>query len=293
MKKIIFIFAIIAFSILSSCKSLNQKDLSEVKSFYDGLENDSTFDWQEIMAENLERADSVYYFQYSEPINGFNVKGILNFVEDFSDDSKIGFAKLILQNDSITSYQVLPSFTVPDSIFSKWSPYKINSIDYIIKKPDYAKENQMGRFSGVPFAFYDIDFDNEEEFLMRILYAGQRERNTYFPLKYNHEVKDFVPSEFNEYLDSIYATSPNKDINWYHSLDDMTEFDRENHQVITYNSAGYIGNEKLYYKVIDKLPHLYMIETYYCDYDTLGKREVFTKGKSTVEYFNNGREKLK
>ena len=36
-----------------------------------------------------------------------------------------------------------------------------------------------------------------------------------------------------------------------------------------------------------------MIETYYCYYDTLGKREVFTKVKSTVEYFNNGREKLK
>lgn len=276
--------------VIKKCTSSNHKDLSDVKSFYASLQNDSIFDWQKIMTKNLERAESVFYFQFSKPINGFNVKGILNYLQEYDSDNHIGFAILIFSNDTLVSYNTHPWFVIPDSILSNWNNYKINSLDYIIRKLPYYNDNQMGQFSEVPFAFYDVDFDNQKELLFRIINSGQRHRNTYVVLKYDSDAKDFIASQFTEYLDSLYVNNP-KYVS-YPSLDDMTEFDRENQEVILYESAGYIGNEKHYYKVTDKLPHLYMIETYYFGYDSLGKRETFKNGESIIEYFNNGQERL-
>lgn len=60
------LYIILTFVSLLSCTSAILADLSEVKSFYDGLENDSIFYWQEIMAENLERDASAWdNFTYS------------------------------------------------------------------------------------------------------------------------------------------------------------------------------------------------------------------------------------
>lgn len=60
MYKWLSLYIILTFVSLLSCTTSRQADLSEVKSFFDGLENDSFFVWQEIMAENLERDASAW-----------------------------------------------------------------------------------------------------------------------------------------------------------------------------------------------------------------------------------------
>ena len=202
---------------------------------------------QKLMAEILQlyRNDTLYFFQYSKPVESFTVKGILYDLEASHHQSVISNAIIFTIKDSVTHYLEHPMFEISDSIIQSFKENKINVIDYNLDKDEYFQENQLGRFNKVPFGFFDIDCDKEKELIIRFPYLGQRWRSVYMPFRTEEDSFEYVENYITAEIDSIRFNS--EEYGNYPSLDDQTEFDYKNKMMILDVSGGIGNNEKVYY----------------------------------------------
>lgn len=175
--------------------------------------------------------DGIYRIIYRDSINGYHVKGILHHLKNIYDEPCE--ALLFFSNQKREFTIVHPYFVITpqqlDKIMSDFRGdirqnfFTINRkelgfyLDYTIDKTDttFLKQN-------VPFFFQDVDFDGEEELVLRFPNKGQRFANLY-------QVWD---REWGEYLRLKYYDPYNK-------LDDLTRFDthRKEMTIVSYNGA--------------------------------------------------------
>lgn len=258
-------------------------DSAFVENFFKDIVGDTTADWKTFIDTEINSLDSSYYIEFTTPINGYTVKGVLNNMSEGGYNDICGNALLLLTKDSVTRYIEHPFFEIPDSIFKNLKTRQINRLEYNIESPDDFKENQLGQFANVPFAFYDIDFDGQKDLLIKFPHFAQRSRNAYFPVQekpddsYNYKESDFYVQ-----LDSIYTK--NMEEGSYPPFDDQTEFDSKNKDIILYISVALHGNEKHYYRVRNRKPQLIKEETYISGYDSLARIKTYTNTGSKVKY---------
>ena len=227
---------------------LNEK-MEIIEEFFSDIYNNTLqTEKQKLMAEILQlyKNDTLYFFQYSKPIESFTIKGILYDVEDSHHQSVIGNAIIFTIKDSVSHYLEHPMFEISDSIIQTLKENKIKVIDYHLDKDEYFQENQLGRFHQVPFGFFDIDCDKEKELIIRLPYLGQRGRSVYMPFK-TEDSFEYVENYITAEIDSIRFNS--EEYGNYPSLDDQTEFDYKNKMMILDVSGGIENNEKVYYKI--------------------------------------------
>lgn len=296
MKQLPFFLIILILLCAFGCGSKQSKQLCSyttadsllVKSFYADMQGINSEEKARFIADALAELDSTYYIEFTSKINGYSVKAEVKSICACSG-GYIGNAILLFTNDSITRTVFHPMFFLTDSIFNGMHTRRLNYVDYKIGNSDYYNSNQLGQFSDVPFAFFDVDFDGNKELILQHPFIGQRFRSAYAPLKEslsgaNSFEEDYIYTP----IDSFIMKSD--EYAYYPILDDQTEFDYKNKEIIVSMSAGYAGSEKLYYKVNNRTPLLCRKEVYYCGYDTLAKRITYTSHDTITQYFNNAKE---
>lgn len=243
------------------------KTMRLITSFFDDIYKYNAIHRLEIQQLAVEvlthcRYDSIYFFQYNSPINGLNVKGYLYNVKNSHRESYIGDAVLFTLKDSLWHYFQHPMFEIKDSIFLTFKENQINTLDYKLIKDAYYKDNQLGSLHGVPFGFFDIDFDNKKDLLLRLPFIGQRWRSVYISLVLPEEDSfKYEENYFTAELDSIRFNS--EEYGNYLSLDDQTIFDSKNKMMIIDVSGGVGNSMKEYYKIKKgENPKLIRIENY-------------------------------
>ena len=238
---------------ITSCKekkaNINDK-MQIIGEFFSNIYNNThRTEKQKLMEEILQlyRNDTLYFFQYSKPIESFTVKGILYDLEDSHRQTVIGNAIIFTVKDSVTHYFEHPMFEITDSIYQTLKEDKINIFYYQLNKDDYFKDNQLGSLHQVPFGFFDIDCDKEKELIIRLPYLGQRWRSVYMPFRTEEDSFEYVENYITAEIDSIRFNS--EEYGNYPSLDDQTEFDYKNKIMILDVSGGVGFSEKVYYKI--------------------------------------------
>lgn len=272
-------FYIIGFWIsifIIGCTSKSNYDLQEIESFYNGVD---TKDFLNQKQEDLTRLDSIYYFKYAKPIDGYSIKGILRHLSNVGSGIYRGNADLIFIKGTDTVYFYHPAFSIDESVLKDWQHGRINALEYSNGYVDNYSPSQLGYYSGNPFAFIDIDFDGSKELLIQHPTVGDRGMNAYRVYRYNPQERQFK--------DDINYSSIGRGGGFdYFILDDLTELVPQEKTLIFSIIVGYEGNEKYYIKMLDSLPIIYKIETYKCNFDSIAKH-LTINGKDTItEYFN-------
>lgn len=255
-----------------------------VYNFYKSINGLSLKDIDDLIRTDLQQLDSIYYIEYPTNINGYSVKAVVKGFRNVVSTDYMGKAYLWFSDSCSTRAILHTSFALADSIANHLKTRSVNKLDYDNRPVDYYNINQLGQFRNVPFAFFDIDFDGKKELLLRLPHVGQRGVSEYYPL-----VESSL--DFN-YFDDFINTTGNTDVMigfdkyaYCPLLDDMTEYDEKNREVIVSETAGWDGNEKLYYKVKGENFNLYKIETFTMIWDQLVKRVTYLETDSIVEYF--------
>lgn len=286
MKQFLFVFIIIfTLGMLSCSQKPSDKDRLFVEDFYSDIQGFSISAKDSLIHEALNTMDSTYYVVLASPIHGYSVKASISSLRE-SSLGYIGEALLMFKKDEITRIIWHPTYFVSDTLFNRLTPRRLNRVELEELDTIHFNRHQLGQFSDLPFAFFDIDFDGEKELLIRHPFEGQRFRSAYSPFKESLIDKhQFEEDYIYEPIDSLIINDG--EYAYFPILDDQTEFDFKNKEIIVWLSAGWTGNEKLFYKVKDRRPLLCRKEVYYCGYDTLGIRITYTHSSSEVEYFNN------
>lgn len=280
---LIFIFGL---GMISCSKMTSKKDQLFVEEFYSDIQGLRPSAKDSLIQEALATLDSTYYVVFASSINGYSVKAAISSLRECSF-GYIGGALLLFKKEEITRIIWHPTYYVSDTLFNRLLTRRLNKVEVDELDTINFTHRQLGQFSESSFAFFDIDFDGDKELLIRHPFMGQRFRSAYSPFKESITEKyqfedDYIYEPIDSFIinDGEYAYFP--------ILDDQTEFDYKNNEIIVAISAGWTGNEKLYYKVENRRPLLCRKEVYYCGYDTLGKRITYTQGdKIKTEYFNN------
>ncbi len=226
-----------------------QSDSIFVNDFYKSINGLSIEDVEDLIRNDLQQLDSTYFVEYDSPINGYSVKAVL---KDFSPSGlsfHSGYAYMWFTDSCSTRSILHPTFALNDSIAKQLQPRTVNKLDYDIVPNEYYsfKSNQLGQFSDMPFAFFDVDFDGEKELLLRHPFVGQRGRSTYSPFRFSAtDNNGFEEDYIYDSIDSAIIKSDN--YAHYPILDDMAQFDSANKTIILHESAGSWGNEWHYYK---------------------------------------------
>lgn len=146
--------------------------------------------------------DGIYHIIYRDSINGYHVKGILHHLQLTHESCE---AILSFSRQGVEFTIVHPYFKITpqqlDKITSEFGKTRHNFftinrkelgfyLDYTIDKTDTAFLKKS-----VPFFFKDVDFDGEEELVLRFPNQGQRLLNLYqvwdCGLKHNEPFNDF------------------------------------------------------------------------------------------------------
>lgn len=274
---LIYIIGLCISIFIIGCTSKRSYDLREIESFYNGVD---TKDFLNHKQKDLARLDSIYYFKYANPIDGYSIKGILRYISKVGHGTYRGNADLIFMNGKDTVYFYHPAFSIDESILKDWKHGKINTLEYSNGYIDNYSPSQLGYYSGNPFAFIDIDFDGSKELLIQLPTIGDRGMNAYQVYRYNPQERQFKE-------DLVYSSIGRGGCFDYFTLDDLTELNSKEKALIFSTIVGYVGNEKHYINMKDSLPIVYKVETYKCNFDSIAKR-LTINGKDTVtEYFNN------
>lgn len=262
----------------------SQTDSVFVYDFYKSI-NGISIDEAEPMIDrdNLE-IDSTYFFEYTSPINGYIVKGIVKDLQQVSNINYSGYADLWF-SDSISTRHILHStFSLPDSVGVQLKTRKVNQLEYNLIHNENYNANELGQFSDVPFAFFDVDFDGEKELLLRHSLVGQRGISLYTPLQHTTLDTTLYDEIFIESsIDS--SISESDEISYCLVLDDLTQFDINNKEIIMNLLVGLDGNQKIYFKVANRTAILYKIETFNKQWEQLVKRVTYTDTDTIIEQF--------
>lgn len=263
------------------------KDSLPAGIFYNDMQDLDSIKKSIFINDTLNELDSTYYIEYTSKINDYAVRGYIKSICECAD-GYIGLAVLFFTKDSTTRNISHLSFYMPDSVFKEMRTRQINYIEYPIRTSDDFGKNQLGQFKDVPFAFFDIDFDGEKELILRHPFIGQRLHSSYSPFKESiTDINSFEEDYIYNPIDSFIMKSD--EYAYFPILDDMTEFDYKNNELIVYMSAGWAGSEKLYYKINNRKPILNRKEVYYCGFDTLAKRITYISNDTIIQYFNNAK----
>ena len=189
-------------------------------------ENDESID-DEIESDDLEYK---LKFDYANPINGYKVTVAIKDTSEYIDDYSC-WAYISLERENKTFTILHPTFIISQSDFNKLSTGKIRSLKYKIPRTSHYKDNELGHFKDMPFAFLDIDFDGEKELLLRHPSIGQRSSYGYTAYK--------IPKEENEEFKQVTIYESIGQSKEYPILDDFTEFDFKNKNIIIKNIGGF------------------------------------------------------
>lgn len=201
-------------------------------------ENDECID-DEIDIDDLEYK---LKFDYANTINGYKVTIAIRNTREYIEDYSC-WAYISLERENKTFTILHPTFIISQSDFNKLSTGKIKALKYKIPHTSQYKDNELGHFKDVPFAFFDIDFDGEKELLLRHPSIGQRGSNGYNAYKIpQNEDKDF------EEVTLYYSIRKAHD---FPILDDYTEVDFKNKNIIIRNIGGYDDYSAEIYSVND------------------------------------------
>lgn len=223
----------------------NNADLSLIAEFYNTYIQSKygvdTVSIQDFIRKEAESLDSCYLIHYKQAINGYDIRMKVDSVSYIFSEIICNGNILISKGDNVI---LIPQLTVcfPDSLFSALNKHKINKLDFSINKESYyenLKYPHLGEYSNSPFFFFDVDFDNEKELIMRVSGMGQRARNCYYPIALN----------WGDTCNWEWADNAISKINSrYYPFDDMTQFDYAHKTFILHQSAGWWENEWHYYK---------------------------------------------
>ena len=243
---------------------LNEK-MDLITSFFSDIYHDKNRQEIQLLMTKLlvcSITDSLYFFKYSNPIHCYKAKGVIYNIDATNRESILGNAIIFLLKDNFIHAFEHPMFELTDYVFEQLDRNQINIMDYKITDYNYFNKNQIGILNNVPFGFFDIDFDNEKELILRYPGLGQRFRSVYMPMRLIHNDSLYYKEYYiTEIIDSIrYADD---EYGNYPSLDDQTEFDYKNKFMILDVSGGIGNSEKQYYKIIKgKNPELIKTEIY-------------------------------
>lgn len=162
-----------------------QSDSIFVNDFYKSINGLSIEDVEDLIRNDLQQLDSTYFVEYDSPINGYSVKAVLKDFNPTGLSYYTAYAYMWFTDSCSTRSILHPTFALNDSIAKQLKTRTVNKLDYEIKPNEYYnfKSNQLGQFSDVPFAFFDVDFDGEKELLLQHPFVGQRGRSTYSPFR--------------------------------------------------------------------------------------------------------------
>lgn len=267
-----------------SSKNISNKDTSYedsirhilIKEFYSEYLGSNIDDTLSVLESFLPK--DCYFINVNPTINNYEVKIVASFDSNSYLDRRTGRAYISFKKDNAITLFYHVNYFISDSLFNQLNPLKINEIRYNI--PQKSTKVKLGTFSDYSFFFLDINFDGEQELITTNPGIGQRFLNAYYP----HKLLSNNEWEHDTFYDSI---SQNY---LYPVLDDWTELNYRNKEVIISLSSGYSGNQKDFYKATKGKLKLLKKETYYCYWDSLSKRVVYTGNDSIVTYHNKGIE---
>lgn len=261
-----------------------QSDSIFVNDFYKSINGLSIEEFEPMISRDILEIDSTYFIEYDFPINGYAVKAILKDLRQVSNIEYTGYAYIWFFNSNSTRFIFHPTFSLSDSVVAQLKVRKVNQLKYDLIRNDNYNINELGQFGNVPFAFFDVNFDGKKELLLRHSYIGQRGTSTYTP--YQPSISD--STLYNE----IFIGSPNDlsiddsgEITYCLVLDDLTEFDVNNKEIIMNLLVGWNGNQKIYFKVANRIAILYKIETFNKQWEQLVKRATYTNKGAIIEQF--------
>lgn len=110
------------------------------------------------------------YIKYKQPINGYTVKVM------WLQDSEVGNALFCLEKQGVQYYYFAEKWT-DKILYDKGNTYPNNTVielDYTAKleSEEYLSDDS-------PFFFSDVDFDEEDEFIINRYKSGSRDSNAY------------------------------------------------------------------------------------------------------------------
>ncbi len=257
----------------------SQADSVLVYDFYKSINGISIEDVEDLIKNDLQQLDSTYFVEYDSPINGYSVKAVLKDFHFNVLSVYIAYAYMWFTDSCSTRSLQHPTFALNDSIAKQLKTRTVNKLDYTIIPNEYYKSNQLAQFRDVPFAFFDVDFDGEEELLLRHPFVGQRLRSTYSPFRLSSiDHNSFEDDYIYDSIDSVMIESD--EYAHYPILDDGAQFDRTNKIIILDESAGAWGNEWHYYKDCKLIKK---IVEYIDDWGERKVKRIIYKGGKTIE----------
>lgn len=210
--------------------------------FYENIIDYNNIDWKDYIKEESKYLDSLYFIVYETSINGYEVKVRLSHLSD-SFEGFTGMATIYFKRNNSVINLLHPTFYIEDSLFSKLSTHRIDTINYTFISFGNEINNELGQFKDVPFAFYDVDFDGEKEVLLRNPSIGQRGSNGYRAYK--------IPQNENPDFEEVTLYDSLREDNDFPILDDYTEFDFKNKNIIVRNIGGHDDYSEEIYSVKD------------------------------------------
>ena len=243
-----------------------------IKEFYSNYLEGNIDDTLSVLEHFLPK--DCYFININPTINNYEVKIVASFDSSSYLDRRTGRAYISFKKDNAITLLHHVNYFISDSLFAQLNPLKINEIRYNI--PQKATKVKLGTFSDYSFFFLDINFDGEQELITTNPGIGQKSLNAYYP----HKLFPNNEWENDSYYDSI---SQNYS---YPFLDDLTELNYKNKELIISLLSGYSDNKKDFYKETKGKLKLYKQETYYCYWDSLAKHVIYTNNDSIITYHN-------
>lgn len=274
MKHFPIFLIMLTFGLLGCSKSEQSKD-----------DNDSTTILHNPFPDKFEifdNRDNVCFIKYRNKINGYDVRiAVSPFT--YNNSSLIGSAEIaFLQNDTCFLYFQNQFFRIDSLDIKNIENYDVVELDYKYPQINKSKPIEFFQFRALPFFFLDVNFDGEDELIMKYANQGQRFSNAYVAYGLQYWRRNIG---YYDYLyDSTRGVAPFAD------LDDLSAIDYTSKEISTFSYGGYSDSEKRIYKPINGQISLHRIE----NYDSLGwllaRRQILKV--DTITSYHNGREYL-
>lgn len=271
-------FLTIVMACLIGCSKSGQTDSSDRANDTLGISHNPFPNGFEI----FDNGENICFVKYRNKINGFDVRiAVRPFA--YVDSILFGSAEIaFLRNDTCFISLPNPFFRI-DSLNRKMiENYDVVELDYPYPQINKSKPIKFSQFSALPFFFLDVNFDGEDELIMKYARQGQRYCNAY--VAYGLQYWNGESTGYDYLYDSTRGIAPFAD------LDDRSKIDYTTQEISTFSYGGYSDSKKLIYKPINGKISLHRIE----DYDSLGwllaRRQILNV--DTITSYHNGREYL-